>query len=89
MYSSMKLTLKLLREEFDALNETERNAQAETYKVGTASKATAEQVTAANETLIGRMNKVNASLQIANNQTIISKIAFLSMQSRHKITLNQ
>ena len=66
--NDLKLQLKLLRAEFDALSETERKAQAETYKVGTASKATAEQVDAANATLIGRMNKVNAALQIANNQ---------------------
>ena len=66
--NDLKLQLKSLRAEFDALSETERKAQAETYKVGTASKATAEQVDAANATLIGRMNKVNAALQVANNQ---------------------
>ena len=66
--NDLKLQLKLLRAEFDSLSEAERNAQAATYKVGTSSKATAEQVDAANATLIGRMNQVNATLQVANNQ---------------------
>ena len=64
--TEMKNALNGLRALFDALPESERNAEVAIFNLGKAQNATAEQVEASNNSLLGQINKLNSQIKETN-----------------------
>lgn len=64
--TEMKNALNGLRALFDALPESERNAEVAIFNLGKAQDATAEQVEASNNSLLGQINKLNSQIKETN-----------------------
>lgn len=64
--NALKAGLNSLRSQFDALSESERRTDIDTYNLGQQQAATAQQVTEAQATISGRIALTNTQLNAAN-----------------------